>query len=121
MPYAEIYVYFTGRKSGRKLVVSFVTDGRKSPWLTRLFFQSFHRREHGAIRTILYIVPYMPIAIQYLVCRLIYNPPYIHTTGRALVVNLVVSLAMYFIIRRLLPAPPPYWRRTAPSFPFPCP
>ena len=38
MPSSEIYVYFTGRKSGRKLVVSFVTDGRKSPWLTPYHF-----------------------------------------------------------------------------------
>ena len=30
--------FFTGRKFGRKLVVSFVIDGRKSPWLTRYYF-----------------------------------------------------------------------------------
>ena len=45
MPSSEIYVFFTGRKFGRKLVVSFDTDGRKSPWLTSLFLQSLHRRE----------------------------------------------------------------------------
>ena len=38
MPYIAIYVLFTGRKSYRKLVVSFVTDGRKSPWLTHTYF-----------------------------------------------------------------------------------
>ena len=45
MPSLQIYVYFTGRKFGRKLVVSFVTDGRKSPWLTRLSRDGAHCRE----------------------------------------------------------------------------